>query len=198
MRNFFQSGGSNRTNNGNDDGKSISAQGTPNGAAKDGDNTVWNPPAFVPPIQRPGIGVPSTAPTVGTQISRVNRYAAEVSAGNNKDGAQAAKQAGNILTVGRDIKFKGEVKDCDALVVEGNIEAATKSRLLRIAETGVFVGEAEIETAEISGRFEGKLKATQRLLIRSTGQVSGNIQYSEICIEAGGQLSGDVHITPKT
>ncbi len=162
MRNIFQSGGSNRSENG--EGKSTSA-------------------------------LPSSAPTVGKQISSVNRYAAEV---YNKDGRQATKPTGNTLTVGRDIQFKGEVKDCDTLVVEGNIEAATKSRLLRIAETGVFVGEAEIETAEISGRFEGKLKATARLLIRSTGKVSGNIQFSEICIEAGGQISGDVQITPKT
>ncbi len=178
MRNIFQSGGSNRSEN--------------------GDDTVWNPPAFVPPILRPGIGVPPSAPTVGKQISSVNRYAAEVAVDKSKDGAQAAKPTGNTLTVGRDIRFKGEVRDCDTLVVEGNIEAATKSRLLRIAETGVFVGEAEIETAEISGRFEGKLKATARLLIRSTGKVSGNIQFSEVCIEAGGQISGDVQITPET
>ncbi|MEE8275833.1 MAG: polymer-forming cytoskeletal protein [Alphaproteobacteria bacterium] len=156
----------------------------------------WNPPAVVPPIQRPGMGVPSPAPTVAGQIASVNRYANEVVASSTGP-AQSPKPTGNTLTVGPDIHFKGEVKDCDTLVVEGNIEAATKSRVLRIAETGVFIGEAEIDTAEISGRFEGKLKATSRLLIRATGQVSGNIQYGEICIEAGGRISGDVQTADK-
>ena len=159
MRNFFQSGGSSRPKNGKTDSALVSSYGAA------GDDTVWNPPAFVPPIQQPGIGVKSSAPTVGSQISSANRYAVEVSVNNNKDGAPAPKPTGNTLTIGPDIYFKGEVKDCDALVVEGNIEAATESRLLRISETGVFVGEAKIETAEISGRFEGKLKATSHLLI---------------------------------
>ncbi len=197
MRNIFQSGGSNRSQNGNGSGKTDSTLDASTGVAAHGDDAVWNPPAVVPPIQRPGMGVPSPAPTVAGQIASVNRYANEVVA-SSMGPAQSPKPTGNILTVGRDLHLKGKVKNCDTLVVEGNIESATKIRLLHIAETGVFVGEAEIETAEISGRFEGKLKATARLLIHSTGKVSGNIQFSEICIEAGGQISGDVQITPKT
>ncbi len=97
------------------------------------------------------------------------------------------------LIVGPDIKLKGaEITDCDTLVVEGRVEAAMDSRVIQIAEHGVFVGKAGIDVAEIRGRFEGELTARKQLVIRATGKVSGTIRYGKVAIEEGGQLSGDV------
>jgi cytoskeletal protein CcmA (bactofilin family) len=97
------------------------------------------------------------------------------------------------LTVGPDIKLKGaEITDCDTLVVEGRVEASMDSRVIQIAESGVFVGRVGIDTAEIRGRFEGELTAHKQLVIRASGRVSGTIRYGSISIEEGGELSGDV------
>lgn len=97
------------------------------------------------------------------------------------------------LIVGPDIKLKGaEITDCDTLVVEGRVEASMDSRVIQIAEKGVFVGKAGIDVAEIRGRFEGELTAHSQLVIHSTGRVSGTIRYGKIAIEEGGELSGDV------
>lgn len=97
------------------------------------------------------------------------------------------------LTVGPDIKLKGaEITDCDTLVVEGRVEASMDSRVIQIAEKGVFVGKVGIDVAEIHGRFEGELTAHSRLVIHSTGRVSGLIRYGKIAIEEGGELSGDI------
>lgn len=97
------------------------------------------------------------------------------------------------LTVGPDIKLKGaEITDCDTLVVEGRVEASMDSRVIQIAEKGVFVGKAGIDVAQIRGRFEGELTAHSQLVIHSTGRVSGTIRYGKIAIEEGGELSGDV------
>ncbi len=97
------------------------------------------------------------------------------------------------LTVGPDIKLKGaEITDCDTLVVEGRVEASMNSRVIQIAESGVFVGKVGIDMAEIRGRFDGELTAHKQLVIRSTGRVSGTIRYGKISVEEGGELSGDV------
>lgn len=113
--------------------------------------------------------------------------------------AAAAPQAsatvegeGSKLIVGRNIKLKGEIAACDTLVVEGHVEASMDSRVIQIAESGVFIGEAGIDIAEVSGQFEGKLTARKRLVIRKSGRVSGTIRYGQIEIEAGGRISGDV------
>lgn len=110
---------------------------------------------------------------------------------------QAAKSApndeGSKLIVGPNIKLKGsEITDCEILVVEGRVEASMKSRDIRIAEGGVFSGKAEIDVAEIHGRFEGELTARKRLVIHATGKVTGTIRYGAMSVEEGGTLAGDV------
>lgn len=97
------------------------------------------------------------------------------------------------LTVGPNIKLKGvEITDCDTLVVEGLVEATMDSRVMQVEEQGAFKGSAQVDFAEIRGRFEGTLNARTRLVIRSTGKVTGNVRYGSVVIEEGGQLGGEV------
>lgn len=110
-----------------------------------------------------------------------------------KDTAKTDETKGSKLIVGPDIKLKGvEITDCDTLVVEGRVEAAMDSRVIKIAEHGVFCGTAGVDVAEIRGRFEGELTARKQLVILSTGRASGKIHYGKIAIEEGGELAGEV------
>lgn len=105
----------------------------------------------------------------------------------------AALESGAKLTVGPNIKLKGvEITDCDTLVVEGTVEATMNSRVIQIAEQGAFKGSAEIDIAEVRGVFDGNLTVRQKLVIFSTGKVTGKIRYGKIVIEEGGQLSGEI------
>jgi cytoskeletal protein CcmA (bactofilin family) len=100
---------------------------------------------------------------------------------------------GSKLIVGPDIKMKGvEITNCDTLVVEGRLEASMDSRVVQIAENGVFTGTVSMDVAEIFGRFDGELTARKQLVIHATGRVSGHIRYGNIRIEEGGELTGDV------
>ncbi len=100
---------------------------------------------------------------------------------------------GSQLTVGPNIKLKGvEITDCDTLVVEGTVEATMNSRVIRIAENGAFHGTAEIDIAEIHGRFDGSLTVREKLVIYGSGKVSGKIRYGKVVIEEGGELTGQI------
>jgi cytoskeletal protein CcmA (bactofilin family) len=107
--------------------------------------------------------------------------------------AARAESKGSKLIVGPDIKLKGaEITDCDTLVVEGRVEASMDSRVIQIAQQGVFSGTAGIDVAEVHGRFEGELTARKQLVIHATGKVTGKIRYGKLTIEEGGELSGDI------
>ncbi len=107
--------------------------------------------------------------------------------------AGAPLEGGSKLTVGPNIKLKGvEITDCDTLVVEGLVEATMDSRVMQIAEQGAFKGSADIDVAEIRGQFNGNLTARQKLVIYSTGKVTGTVRYGKLVIEEGGQLAGEV------
>lgn len=107
--------------------------------------------------------------------------------------ATASKDGESKLTVGPNIKLKGvEITDCDTLVVEGSVEATMDSRVIQISERGAFKGSAEIDVAEIRGLFDGTLTVRQKLVIYSTGRVTGKVRYGKVVIEEGGQLSGEI------
>ena len=114
--------------------------------------------------------------------------------------AEAAKPVEKVderkeakLIVGPDIKMKGvEVTDCDTLVVEGRIEATLDSRVLQIAQNGIFSGTVAVDTAEIHGRLEGELTVRKQLVIHATGKVSGKIRYAKIKVEEGAELAGEI------
>lgn len=129
----------------------------------------------------------------GRPDTPVPSYVAETPAPSSSATVSSSTQSGSKLIVGPDIKLKGvEITDCDTLVVEGRVEASMDSRVIQIAEHGVYSGTVGIDVAEIHGRFEGELTARKQLIIHATGRVSGTIRYGKLTIEDGGEISGTV------
>jgi cytoskeletal protein CcmA (bactofilin family) len=111
---------------------------------------------------------------------------------------KAPERKESKLVVGHDIKIKGvEISDCDTLVVEGRVEATLDSRVLEIAEHGVFQGTISVDTAEIRGRFEGEITVRKQLIVHASGKVSGKIRYAKIKMEEGAEISGDLAVLDK-
>ncbi len=135
-------------------------------------------------------GTPSTPGATTSSTDTVNT---KPSIPSSPDTTNSTPEGGSKLTVGPNIKLKGvEITDCDTLVVEGLVEATMDSRVIQIAEQGAFKGSVEIDIAEIRGKFDGNLTVRQKLVIFSTGKVTGKIRYGKVVIEEGGQLSGDI------
>jgi cytoskeletal protein CcmA (bactofilin family) len=106
--------------------------------------------------------------------------------------SSAAADSGTLV-IGQQIVLSGEVTSCTRLVVEGTIKAnINECRDIAIAQGGLFSGSAAVQSADISGSFEGELKVSGRLMIRAPGLVSGTVEYSELEIERGGRIAGNV------
>lgn len=135
----------------------------------------------------------SAGSTAGAQAFAASSAAATPAAASVANAPSHANDSGAKLTVGPNIKLKGvEITDCDTLVVEGTVEATMNSRVIQISEQGAFKGSAVIDIAEVRGIFEGNLTVREKLVIFSTGKVTGKIRYGKIVIEEGGQLSGEI------
>lgn len=143
-------------------------------------------PESFQPRQTPSTLQGSTS-ALGGSAASTPAQAASTAAANKAD------NGGSKLTVGPNIKLKGvEITDCDTLVVEGTVEATMDSRVIQITKEGAFHGTAEIDVAEIHGLFDGTLTVREKLMIYSTGKVSGKIRYGKVVIEEGGQLTGEI------
>ena len=132
-------------------------------------------------------------PRPGVMRPKIVHRAREYGTAPADDRSMGSYGDGKKLIVGRDIELNGKISSCEKLVVEGKVEAnISECREIEITETGTFVGEAEIEVAEISGAFEGTINARDLLIVRSTGHITGTIRFGKLEVERGGQIEGDV------
>jgi cytoskeletal protein CcmA (bactofilin family) len=154
------------------------------------------PPAqgVVAPAMTPRAAQPAAASMPVAAAARPASAGMGLGAGQRPGGAADAET--KKLIVGRDIMLSGKITSCDRLVVEGRVDAdLSETRAIEISPNGIFKGTAEIDQAEIAGRFEGTITVRQRLFIRATGKVVGTIRYGTVEIEAGGEIAGDVQVS---
>ncbi len=141
-------------------------------------------------MTRPSATPPNVNPAMVSQLNEVARHAEDIQ--KHKEAESKTDNQQRKVTVGPGIRLKGEITDCDTLVVEGHVELSANTRLIEIAETGTVIGDIEVKSADVSGRFNGNFNVNERLTIRSTGRVSGKTRYNTIEIESGGRISGVV------
>lgn len=147
------------------------------------------------PFSRRGSHAPAKPPSSTGHIPEYQRRSPDIpgSTPRRLDRPRAGETESRRLIVGRDIQLNGEITECDKLVVEGHVEIKLPgARVLEVSPSGFFKGNAEVDEADISGRFEGDLTARERLIIRAGGRVNGTVRYGRIVIESGGEISGDM------
>ena len=156
-------------------------------------------PALKPAIYEPpatGTSAPRAAgPTSPPTEAPGNRALAPGQSAQSSTTAtkSPAEPPESKLFVGINIKLKGvEITDCDALVIEGQVEATVHSKAMEIAKPGTLKGNAQIDVAEVHGEFVGELTARTRLVVHGTGRVSGTIRYGKLIVAEGGEVTGDV------
>jgi cytoskeletal protein CcmA (bactofilin family) len=152
-----------------------------------------------PRMYRTDSAMTSATPSPRAPMVEAPRRAADVTAVTGRRAEVQPSGPGDPdskkLVVGRGIALSGEIRACDRLIVEGQVEATlSDSRSIEISASGVFKGKAQIEAAEISGQFDGELVVSQKLIIHATGRVVGNIRYGEIEIARGGIISGQIDV----
>ena len=147
------------------------------------------------PFSRKGSHGPSKPPTATSYQPEAPRRVPDIpgAPARRTERGMSGESESRRLVVGRDIRLTGEITTCDKLVVEGHVEVTLPGAgIIEIAPSGFFKGKAEVQEADISGRFEGDLIAHERLIVRTGGRITGTIRYGNIVIESGGEISGDM------
>ena len=154
-------------------------------------------PAVPLPPQLPRRVVDVPLSPVGTlrAVALGERLASRSGLGHVARGDMLPRQ----LAVGEGLRIQGEIGACDRLVIHGLVTAVLEhAQVLGIGRGGRFDGRADVETADIAGRFEGELTVRGRLLVRGTGLVEGVVRFGELEVERGGQVIGSLtaHAAP--
>jgi len=104
----------------------------------------------------------------------------------------ATPRAGASISQG--IKIKGEVTGSEDLYVDGFVEGKLNlsNGTLTIGPNGTVKADVDAREVFVSGRVDGNITGRDRIQLRSTGQVSGEVRTERLAIEEGATLRGKV------
>ncbi len=101
-----------------------------------------------------------------------------------------------VLVVREDTYIKGKIKNCRHIDIFGYVEGELTADTVMIHEGGRLFGKVKAGNADVHGTLQGNVTVANLIHIRSSGVVSGNVQYGKLAMEAGGDLSADVRNVP--
>jgi cytoskeletal protein CcmA (bactofilin family) len=129
----------------------------------------------------------STAPTV--PLSYATPRAADPLRGD-------APRSAELATIGKSVVVKGELSGSEDLYVDGEVEGsiALRGQTLTVGPNGRVRANVEARNVVVHGRIDGDVHATDRVDLRKTASLSGDISTSRISIEDGAFFKGTIDI----
>ncbi len=96
------------------------------------------------------------------------------------------------LVVGEGVKLSGSFIVPNSASVFGTIEGDLTAREIQVGATGIVKGRVVADLLDVRGEVHEHITSNKALFIRSTGKLTGEIQYAEIEIEKGGNMQGSL------
>ena len=97
------------------------------------------------------------------------------------------------LMIGNGVTITGTIKAENEVNVQGSIDGDIDCNSVTINESGNVKGKVKTEIMIVEGKVEGEININSILHIKSQGSVSGKVFYSDIQIDEGGKLLGEIN-----
>lgn len=109
----------------------------------------------------------------------------------------AAKPAGGeTAVIGRSIQISGDLRGDEDLRIEGDVSGTVELRnsSLTIGKEGRIKADVYAKTVIIEGHMEGDVYASEKVLIRASAQVLGNLTAPRVGLDEGARFKGSVEM----
>jgi cytoskeletal protein CcmA (bactofilin family) len=100
----------------------------------------------------------------------------------------------NALNLGKSVMIKGEVSASEDLTLFGQMDGRVTltDHTLTIGPDADIRAEISASVVVVMGSVSGNVSASQRVEIRATGSVEGDVASGDLVIHEGGRLQGTV------
>ncbi len=101
-----------------------------------------------------------------------------------------------VATIGKSVVVKGELSGSEDLIVDGEVEGSItlRGQSLTIGPNGRVRANVEARNVIIHGRVDGNIHASDRVDLRKSATLSGDIATARISIEDGAFFKGGIDI----
>ncbi|NIR29675.1 MAG: polymer-forming cytoskeletal protein [Gammaproteobacteria bacterium] len=102
--------------------------------------------------------------------------------------------ARDVPIIGRSIVIRGDVTGGESIVIRGRVEGNVllPDKNVFVDPEGRVTGDIHAQIIRVEGYVEGRLWGKQRVVIRSTARVTGDILSPRITLEDGCRYSGKI------
>ncbi len=107
-----------------------------------------------------------------------------------------APQTGEGAHIGKSVVIKGELSGSEDLYVDGNVEGKIELRnhSLTVGPNGNVKADVSAKAVVIQGKLDGTVNASDRVELRKSAVVNGDVTTQRIAIEEGAFLKGKVDV----
>jgi len=111
----------------------------------------------------------------------------------------SAPLSADLAQIGKSVVIKGELSGSEDLYIDGQVEGSIslKSYNLTVGPNGQVKASVEAKGIIVQGKLEGNVQASDRVELRKSAVVNGDITTQRISIEEGAYLKGKVDISGK-
>jgi len=101
---------------------------------------------------------------------------------------------------GQSIVIKGDVSGSEDLVIAGRVEGSIRldGRALTLAPGARVVGTISAASVLVSGTVEGSIEAGERLEVKDTAVVEGDLTTPALVVADGAQLNATVEMPARS
>lgn len=116
------------------------------------------------------------------------------SATRQKPATSTTSQSRQLATIGPSIHIKGELTGEEGLIIDGQVEGTInlKNNDLIIARNGQIHANVYAKSITIEGKLQGDLNGKEKVIIRASGDVLGNIISPRVVLEDGARFKGSI------
>ena len=107
-----------------------------------------------------------------------------------------APQTGEFAHIGKSVVIKGELSGSEDLYVDGNVEGKIELRnhSLTVGPNGNVKADVIAKVVVVQGKLDGTVNASDRVELRKSAVVNGDVTAQHIAIEEGAFLKGKVDV----
>jgi cytoskeletal protein CcmA (bactofilin family) len=101
--------------------------------------------------------------------------------------------------IGTSITVEGDVSGEEDLTILGTVHGTVdvKGNSVTIGPTGKIKADVHAQTIVVEGEVQGNLFGGDQIVLRSSGQVRGNLTAPRVALEDGAQFKGSIDMEPK-
>ena len=106
---------------------------------------------------------------------------------------------GQAAIIGPSITINGDVTGDEDLVIQGKIDGVIKLKQnnVTVGQQGVVNANISANVITIEGESRGDLHGDEKVIIRKTGNVEGNIEAPRVVLEDGAIFKGSIDMNKK-